>query len=367
MNQKNILILINVRWWNATAFYAVNISRILHKNGHRVIVGCSPGFPAFQKARNFGLETAALNFYGYNIFRLIRDFFRMLRLIRKEKIMVINAHRSEDQAFALLAKLLTGVRFVITRGDQRRIRRGLFSRIKYSLADAVVLTCRSILEQNRKALPKKKVSVIHGSVDEEHFRMTKKKEHAAKKYGVDPKNIVIGMAGRLDYVKDQYTFVNACGLAAKQLKKVSFIVAGKQEHIKMEELHHLAQKWNIEKKLILLPRVTDIPDVINLFDISVITSIGSETISRVLLEYLYLKKPVIGTDINVIPEIIRPGYNGEIVKPGDYHSLAERIINLARDRRTMKLYSRNSFSLYKKFYSEKIFYKEYNRVFQSVI
>lgn len=363
----NILILINVRWWNATAFYAVNIARILQKKGHKVFVGCRESYPAFSAAQSRGLTAVPLDFYGYNPLKLAAGFFRMLRLIKKENIQIINAHRSEDQAFALLAKLCTGVKFVITRGDRRRISRGIFSRIKYSLADAVILTCKSILEQNQKALKRAGARVIYGSADEEHFRTSRSRQATAKKYGIRVTGPVVGIAGRLDFVKDQYTFVNACGLLHKKVKNAVFIIAGKEEHIKAEELRHLAKRWDIDGRLTILHEVQDIADVINLFDLAVITSIGSETISRVLLEYLVLEKPVIGTDVNVIPEIVRPGLNGEIVKPGDYADLAGKILALLNDGEKRRAYAANSLALYKKHFSEEIFYQETMKAFEAAL
>ncbi len=363
---KNILILINVRWWNATAFYAINIARILHNHGHKVIVGCNPEYPAFPKAKSYGLRVAPLNFYGYNLCQLISNFIKMLKIIKTENIQIINAHRSEDQFYALLTKLISKTKCILTRGDRRKIKNNIFSMLKYKLANAIILTCKAIYEQNKIVLKNKPVHIIYGSVDEEHFIVKKSKVETAKKYKIDLSHPIIGMAGRLDYVKDQYTFVNGCGIVATQDKKVNFILAGKQEHIKAEELRHLAKRYNIENRLTILPEISDIPDIINLFDIAVITSIDSETISRVLLEYLYLKKPVIGTQVNVIPEIIKEGYNGEIIKPGDYRDLADKILKLLKNKNIMRNYSKNAFQSYNDFYSEKTFYNLYTKVFENL-
>jgi glycosyltransferase involved in cell wall biosynthesis len=350
-----------------TTITGLIISRLLAKKGHRVIVGCRSTYPAFRKAADYGLETAALDFYGYNPFKLLKNFIRMVALIRREKISIINAHRSEDQAFALLARLFTRARFIITRGDRRAISKGPFSRFKYKSADAVILTCQSLYDQNKAVLSGKNVRVIHGSVDQDHFRTTKTRLLTAKKYGIDPRLPVVGMAGRLDYVKDQFTFVNACGLVFRKFKKATFLIAGKQEHITAEELRHLAAGWNLRDNLVILPEVHDIADVISLFDIAVIISTGSETISRVLLEYLFLKKPVIGTNVNVIPEMIRPGVNGEVIKPGDYTDLAEKALSLLLDRKKRNRYGIASHSLYKKLYSEEMFYQETMKVFRSTL
>ncbi len=368
LSRYNILILINVRWWNATAFYAVNIARILHYNRHKVIIGCNKNYPAYKIAGSYGLRTEPLSFYGYNIIQLMRNFIRMLKLIKKENIQIINSHRSEDHTFAFLARWFTGVRVILTRGDRRKISSNFLSNMRYRLSDAVILTCQSIYDQNKNIfLPvKNKVSIIYGSVDEEHFRIINPKKKTANKYMVDLEKKIVGIAGRTDYVKDQYTFIKAASLVAKKIKNVSFIITGKEERIKFAELKKMFKDLKIEKNILLLPKVDDIADIINLFDICVITSIDSETISRVLLEYMYLKKPIIGTNVNTIGEIVKPVYNGELFKPEDYKTLAEHIIKLLENSSLRKKYSLNSYKLYKKKYSEEIFYNQYMEVFTKI-
>ncbi|MBU1075868.1 MAG: glycosyltransferase family 4 protein [Spirochaetes bacterium] len=365
----NILILINVRWWNATAFYALNIARLFKKNGHKVIIGCNRDYPAFKRAEGWGLETVPLDFYGYNIFRLIRDLVRMIRLIRREKIQFINSHRSEDHTFALIAKWFTKVKLIITRGDRRRISNNMFSKMRYSFSDAVVLTCGSIREQNRKVFGPiiEKVHVIYGSVDEEHFSIEGTQKSTAQKYRINLKKKIIGIVGRLDDVKDQYTFVNAASIVARKVKDAFFIIAGKEERIKVKDLKRVIHELDMQEHILILPRISDIADLMNLFDIGIVTSVGSETISRVLLEYMYLGKPVIGTHINAIGEIIQSGKNGELFDPRDYHGLAEKMLFLLKKERLRKKYSKNSLDLYKQEYSEEVFFQKYLEVMEGII
>jgi glycosyltransferase involved in cell wall biosynthesis len=81
---------------------------------------------------------------------------------------------------------------------------------------------------------------------------------------------------------------------------------------------------------------------------------------------MYLGKPVIGTKINAIGEIIRPGVNGELIKPKDYKSLSINIKKILKNKSLMEEYGNNSKRLYKENYSEDVFYKKYIKVFESV-
>jgi glycosyltransferase involved in cell wall biosynthesis len=361
LKKPTLLILINVRWWNATAFYAVNIARILHKNGHRIFVGCDPHYPAYQKALDYNLNTVPLAFYGYNPKKLFRSFIRMLRLIKMEQIEVLNPHRAEDHFFALLAKLATGTSLVVTRGDQRKIKRGLLSRLKYSSSDAIVTTCQSIINQNQHIFASMsfKVSVIYGSVDEEHFRLPQPCKSGPCKPEVDKNSLTIGLVGRISPVKGQETFIQAAAVVLKQYKNIRFVILGKEIDTKIDQLRLKAVKLGIEQQVVFISEIPTAADFINICDICVTASVASETISRVVLEYLYSGKPIIGTRINAIAEIILPGINGELFTPYDHDGLASAILKLVKDPDLRRLYSKNSRRLYHERYSEQIFYKKY--------
>jgi glycosyltransferase involved in cell wall biosynthesis len=361
----NVLLLINVRWWNASAFYAVNIARLLHKHGHRVWVGCDPEYPAYQMAKAHGLRVAPLAFYGSNPIKLFRSFHRLIRLVRREGIQIINSHRSEDHNFGLLAKYICGTSCVITRGDQRRIRRYFLSSLRYQLADAVILTCHKLLSDNKKVFINRmqRVHVIHGSVDEEHFVPRSTYRHTASKYGLPTDKIIVGMVGRLSWVKDQPRFVEVAISLAHCRNDLHFLVAGKDVDLKQVDLRQRTIGSGVADQFTFISQVDDIADLINIVDVGVIGSVASETISRVLLELMYLGKPVVATNVNAIGEIVVPGFTGESVPAGDSGALMRGIVKLADHPELRIAYGQNASRNYNSQYSENQFYKSYLDVF----
>lgn len=356
-----VLILINVRWWNATAFYAVNIARLLHKNGQQVWVGCDPGYPAYGMARDYGLQVVPLSFYGSNPVKLVRSFRHLVRLVRAEGIEIINSHRSEDHTFALLAKLVCRTRLVITRGDQRRIKNHIFSRLRYQLADAVVLTCRQLHLDNRETFKRmgRRVRVIHGSVDEDHFRPMQ----TGSGYGLPTDKTIIGMIGRLSHVKDQSRFVKVAIALAREYGDLHFLVAGKDVDLTRAELERRVCEAGVAAHFTFLSQVNDIAGLMARVDIGVITSVASETISRVLLEFMFLGKAVVATDVNAIGEIVVPGVTGERIPARDERALTRALLKLTQQPELRKAYARNAARHYAATYAETEFYRRYLRVF----
>ncbi len=59
-----------------------------------------------------------------------------------------------------------------------------------------------------------------------------------------------------------------------------------------------------------------------------IASVGSETVCRVAMEYMAMGVPVIASDTNVIPEIIRHDESGIVVPSGNSEAMARAMKQL---------------------------------------
>jgi glycosyltransferase involved in cell wall biosynthesis len=319
-------------------------------------------------ARRYGLRVAPLSFYGANPLKLLRSFGALIRLVKREKIDIINTHRSEDHSFGLLAKLFCPVRLVITRGDQRPIKSNCLARLRYGLADAVVLTCRQILKDNERVfLPKaSQVHVIYGSVDEAHFQPQASPEEIRVRYGLPGDKILVGMIGRLSHVKDQSRFVTVAIALAQSRDDLHFLVAGKEVDLSRAELERRVAAAGVAARFTFLGQVDDIAGLMQEVEIGAVISVASETISRVLLEFMYLGKAVVATHINAIGEIVVPGVTGERIPPGESRALAHALFKLADQPALRKTYARNAQTAYHRDYAETAFYHRYLAVFTAM-
>jgi glycosyltransferase involved in cell wall biosynthesis len=358
-----ILILINVRWWNATAFYAINIARLLDKDGYRIFIGCCPDFPAYQAALQNNLNVVPLSFTGYNPYKLLKNLILLLQTIKKFNICIVNSHRSEDHSFSMIAKKLTGIRWVLTRGDQRKIKSSPLAGLVYKRSDAIVVTCKSITKNN-PILTKAPMApaVIYGSVDHDHFKSTQKRESLFDLFNLNKNHLHIGLVGRLSPVKDPWTYLEAIAKLPSNIPPTTFIIAGPSCEITHEDLARETERLRIAGRVVHFSKLNNIADLMALIDIGVITSVASETISRVLLEFMYLGKPVIGTKVNAIGEIIEPGQTGELFPPKTPSILAKHMETLLKKKELRLSYGRKAEILYHSSYSEASFMRLYEKV-----
>lgn len=330
----NILQLINVRWYNACAHYAVSLSCALKRRGHKVIVAGDPHSPPVLKARELDLSTYEDLYLSYTSpWKIAYNVRRLVDLVEMEKIDVINAHRGEGHLVAGLARKLMKkkVTLVRTRGDARTPKPSFFnSWLTNRWTDKIITTCQTIKEsyiENLK-VPQDRVINIPVGIDHEFFSPGTDNRFWKKKLSIPDGSLVTGTVGRLSPVKGHKDFIRAAEYVLNKIPNVIFIVCGEDAQISLGELKEMVSKMGREQNFRFWGKVRDIREIISLFDVGVVSSVGSETICRVPLEYMSMCKPVVGTRINAIPEVIEQGVNGFLVEPGDVLKMAEAITEL---------------------------------------
>ncbi|HNX78201.1 MAG TPA: glycosyltransferase family 4 protein, partial [Candidatus Rifleibacterium sp.] len=147
--------------------------------------------------------------------------------------------------------------------------------------------------------------------------------------GAGRDDILIGLLARLDPVKG-HEYAIAAITALKNLP-ISFklIAAGYENERTFAWLRALAAENGVEDHLVCLGLRQDLPDVLAAIDIGLITSVGSEANSRAALEFMASGKPVIGTSVGVIPEIVHHEEHGLIVQPRNASETARALEKLA--------------------------------------
>jgi glycosyltransferase involved in cell wall biosynthesis len=204
-------------------------------------------------------------------------------------------------------------------------------------------------------------------VDETHFSLPTTNGLSTADLKIPTDKLIIGLIGRISRVKGQQVLLRAAAKILESRQDLCFLISGKPVEISIDQLRDQAIELGIEKHCLFLPVVPCVADLITACDICVTASVGSETISRVVLEYLYLGKPIIGTSVNAIGEIVIPGVNGELVTPNNIPELVTAIMKLANNSDLRRQYAENSYNLYLNHYNEQVFYQAYTKVLMTCI
>lgn len=357
----NILQVVNVRWFNAEAAYAYSLSKGLLKKGHRVIIAGLPDSPVIKKAVADGIpvyQTSNLN--SYNPSGMLTAVSGLKKLIDKEGIEVINCHRSEGYPAVALAARVSRTRpaVVRTRGDVRPVRSGVLNRISYTgLADGIIAS-GEVLKKGlveRLGLAEKKVDVVYAAVDTERFRPVERFNDIRAELGIPSGSPLIAILGRLGEVKGHRYFIDAASLVLKERPSARFLIIAKEMGKDADRLIKQIRDAELKGKVLFTGFREDLLDVMASCDIGVVTSIGSETNCRVVLEWMAMGKPVVGTKVGVIPEVIRDGETGYLVPPGDSSAVAEAVGRLLSEKEKAASFGNMGRKLAESVYNEELF------------
>lgn len=303
---------VNVRWFNATAWYGMYLAKLLRAAGHESMLIALPDTKACKKAEEWALEPVSLPMNAKNPVDLAVLYGVLGKLVDDFKPDVVNCHRGE--AFALWAMLKKRGKFALvrTRGDQRPPKNNFINRCLHkSAADAIIATNSATARAFTQDLgiPPQKLFTILGGVDTARFYPNKAAGAALRSaLGIAPDEFVLGILGRLDPVKGHELLIKAVGEAqkARPEKKLRLICIGADSSIKKAELEAAAQACGLGTKAHITGLVDDVPAYINALDLGVLASVGSETIARAALEIMACEVPLLSSHVGVMPDLLPP-------------------------------------------------------------
>jgi glycosyltransferase involved in cell wall biosynthesis len=307
-----IIQVVNVRWFNATSWYALFLSRLLQDAGHDVLVVALEGTETHDKALAWGLNVQTIPLNSKNPCTILRVIARLGRLVRSFRPDVVNCHRGESFVLWGLWKMLGGgFRLIRTRGDQRLPKDNAPNRwLHGSCADAVIATNSIMYSHFRDVfgINTARLHCILGGVDREKFAFTQSGRDAVRKhYGFDNSHHVVGLLGRFDEVKGQRELIQAVatmrgnGVSAVRLMLIGFETATTEA-----EVRQWIADAGVDDITVITGHCPDVAACISACDVGVIASKWSETIARAALEFMSCGIPLVSTPVGVMPDLLTP-------------------------------------------------------------
>lgn len=351
-----------MRWFNAEAAYAYSLTRGLIKKGHEVTILGLPDSPVIRKARAEGIpvfETDALN--GHTPpWRVLAGLKRLITFIDREGTEVINCHRSEGYPLIVLADRISRARpaLIRTRGDARPVRRGFHNKILYTrYADGVIASGEVVRKSlaERLGLPLDDIKVIYSSVDTERFRPLESHSDIRCELGIPSDSPLIAILGRIDEVKGHRYFIEAAAQVLKDQPSARFLIIAKEIDAAAEALNRQVRDLGLERNVLFTGFREDLLEVMASCDIGVVSSTGSETNCRVVLEWMAMGKPVVATTVGVIPEVLGGNNAGYLVPPRDPSAIAKALGIFLEDRERLLRSGRIGRELATRVYNEEAF------------
>ena len=334
-----ILITSNVRWWNAEAAYAAILARELLNAGHKVWVLTLPNSLNETKLRNWNLPIITdIPLSSSNPWQLWRAYQRLKSLIEEQQIQIVNAHRSEGfPLLVLLRQRLKSFALIRTRGTTRPLRdRWLNRRLHEDWIESVIVPAQVIASQLRQVLnlPPERLHVIYYPVNPSTIGVKGESEaqqsrlECLDRLGIPKHCRVIGIVGRIRPVKGQRILLKSFVALRKRFPDIVLLMLYRDTNETEAEWQGLLQdlvESNLLQSVYLYGYREDVLEIMRHTDIGVVSSVDSEVICRVAVEFFSVGTPVVAFPTGALPEIIQDGVTGRIAKDKSAEALAEAL------------------------------------------
>lgn len=298
---------------------------------------CFRDGPFAEEARSLGIPTKIMG--GNHIFKIRRQ---LAEYIRQEGFQLIHCHGSRANMIGALLRRLTGLPVVTTVHSDykidymgRPLARCTFGvintwalrRLDYrvGVSDAMVDLLIS------RGFPADRFYAIYNGIDftpapDQGDRLPYLRSLGAQ---VEADSVVVGIAARLNPVKDMSTLIRGFADAYKSCNKLRLVIAGDGEE--REKLGNLARELGVEQQVTFAGWISGGMDrFYSALDINVLTSL-SETFSYALTEGARFHLATISTAVGGIPYLIDDGVNGYLFTPRDWETLGKRLAALGTD------------------------------------
>ena len=137
--------------------------------------------------------------------------------------------------------------------------------------------------------------------------------------------------GRLEKEKGVHILLEAMKTVLQRMPSVRLFIAGDGSY--RQALQAQAESLSLTESVSFFGWLNpkELQDLYRKAWVLVLPSILEEGLRKVLVEAGLMGRPVIGSDLGGIRDIIRHGYNGFLVPPGDAKALAEAILRVLQD------------------------------------
>jgi len=285
----------------------------------------------------------------------LKDFLALIeiyRFIKKNNIEIVHTHSSKAGILGRFAARLAKVKIILYtvhgwsfNDYQPRLLRRLFiwlERICAKFTHKIIVVSHY---DKQKGLDNhigeaNKYSLIRYGIDYTEFQP--KVQTLRQELGISSNALVIGMVACFKPQKSPQDFIMLASLVRDIPKDLRFILVG--DGVLGKKVERLISKFNLKKQVILAGWRRDIPRLLSIIDVFVLTSLW-EGLPISVLEAMASSKPVVATHTGGIQEVVIEGKTGFLIPPRNIKEMAKRLVLLLKDenlRRNMGENARQS-------------------------
>lgn len=288
----------------------------------------------YEELGRRGIEPIILDAKGSFNWRYLKS---LVKLIRKEKVDLVQSHLLGSNIYASLAGLLSRTPVIATFhgmvdvAEKERLLGLKFAAINYGAA-AIVAVSKDLRDNivNRTSLRSDKTAVIYNGINTEDFQRPKS-SRLRQQFGWSEDEIIIGSLGNIRPAKAYDVLLQAAALlkdtGRKNRQSYRFVIAGHGKGSLYRKILDLKTELKLDEKVEFLGFNDDPAEFLSNLDMFVLSS-SSEGFSIATIQAMAAGLPVVATCSGGPQEIIIHEKNGCLVEVSAPQQIAGTIKNL---------------------------------------
>lgn len=268
----------------------------------------------------------------------LRVMFTLEKIVRETKPDLIHSWSSMTSVMSIFSVLFHHIPFINSCISDAppglTLRNPIYFRVHFSKFYSRYVISNSETGLKAYGIQAPKGICIYNGVDKNRFKKENIRPYDLGKHipeGVDGK-FIITMTANFNHWKDHLTVVDAAEKIIRTAPNVLFIFMG--EGYALEEVKERIARNKLERYFLILGRVDNVEGVLDRSDLGLLITNArdhGEGISNAILEYMFMKLPVISTRGGAVEEIIQDGKQGYLIADRDASALTEKILQLHAD------------------------------------
>lgn len=324
------------------------VVRHLQSVGYEVAIACSSEEAADAPGLLADIEADGCQLFSVPISRQIRPtsdllaIYKLYRVIKRFEPQIIHTQTSKAGIVGRIAAWLAGVPVIVHTAHAFSFHPYLPPVVYWfyvfiekwagRFSDVILVDTDSVRDdglRHRVVMDPRKLVTIPMGIDLKKFSPSLEgNSNILEVLGITPQSIVVGTIARLVPDKGLDCFIKMASLVLTQCQGVIFLIVGDGPLRQTLELQ--AGDLGIGSSVIFAGHRSDVPELLNAMDVFVLPTLR-EGFGVVFAEAMAMKKPVVGSMIGPVAEVVEDGVTGFLVPPQSAEQFAERVVQLLCD------------------------------------
>lgn len=297
--------------------YIHQMMTAMRDRGHHMEAICQPHAMLAQRLRDDGFTVHTLFMDGPANFA--KGVVRLRKVLREGRFDVLNTHSRRDTILAGTAGRLAGTPLIVR---TRHLAKKVGSLLSYTIIPHRVTTTSNFVRNHlieRGVLPSH-VATVYPVVKLEPWTRPSTLRDELK---LAQNDIVVGCVAVMRAKKGHRALVDAIEPLIRSRPNLHLVFVGGGSPV-FEEVQQYVQQKKLEKRVHLLGRRTDVPNLLAGFDLFALAT-EQEAAGTVFVEAAAAGLAVVGTDVDGVPEMMENGVTGLLVPLHDQAALTQAL------------------------------------------